>query len=91
MYISDASKHFVSKLASKITGSSQVMSLYTYEWKDENNQLLEVYQAEDLNAHPPDKWNKVKMLITYIITFLFQSSLKFNKFFLKKKLKVYSL
>lgn len=55
--LSDAARHFTSKLASKFSGPfiiSKIMSPYTYELKDENNRPLGVWHAKDLKAHPPD-------------------------------------
>lgn len=55
--ISDASKHFTSKLAPKFTGPftiSRVLSPYTYELVDNHGRQHGVWHAKDLKAHPPD-------------------------------------
>lgn len=56
--ISDATKHFTSKLAPKFTGPfiiSRIVSPYTYELDDEHGRHHGVWHAKDLKAHPPDK------------------------------------
>lgn len=55
--ISDASKHFTSKLAPKYTGPfsiNKVLGPWSYELVDAGGRSLGVWNAKDLKAHPPD-------------------------------------
>lgn len=56
--LSDATKQFTSKLASKFTGPFtvyKIVSPYTYELVDDSGRNVGVWHSKDLKAHPPDQ------------------------------------
>lgn len=55
--LSDASKHFTSKLAPKYVGPykiCRILSPWSYELRDTDGRSIGIWHAKDLKAHPPD-------------------------------------
>lgn len=55
--LSDASKHFTTKLAPKFSGPytiTRVLSPWTYELTNSSGRIIGTYHAKDIKAHPPE-------------------------------------
>ncbi|KAJ8979348.1 hypothetical protein NQ317_016077 [Molorchus minor] len=67
--LSDASRKFTSKLATKFSGPykiSRVISPWTYELTEETGRTIGVWHAKDLKAHPPDDVNNGLFVFLFI-------------------------